>query len=264
MSYTYLQEQGGVSSAACFSDMPASVLSRLNLIQGPSSCSGNEMESCQSSPYGMTLRRSTETRGGVELTSYVADSHARTLVQQEKALALQEKNLDYGEKCGGSFAKYDQLSHSWKTAQCLLFGDLEPFSETWPRWGTMQHGECSEVITSESLCVEIECLFWPAPTCEGWGSEGAQNQLLNLIQAGIITLEIAERMMRRHFRTCVTEPSLEFWWRDGVKLNLNFYEHLMGWPHTWTDISPLAMDKFQQWQRLHGAFCQKEDRHDED
>tara|TARA_Y100000593_G_scaffold42546_1_gene81450 strand:- start:2078 stop:2371 length:294 start_codon:yes stop_codon:yes gene_type:complete len=30
-----------------------------------------------------------------------------------------------------------------------------------------------------------------------------------------------------------------------------FVEVVMGWPIGWTDCEPLAMDKFQQWQRSH-------------
>ena len=35
-------------------------------------------------------------------------------------------------------------------------------------------------------------------------------------------------------------------------LNPPWVEWLMGWPIGWTDLKPLAMDKFQQWQHLHG------------
>jgi hypothetical protein len=28
----------------------------------------------------------------------------------------------------------------------------------------------------------------------------------------------------------------------------------MGWPIGWTDLKPLAMDKFLEWWRLHGGF----------
>lgn len=31
-------------------------------------------------------------------------------------------------------------------------------------------------------------------------------------------------------------------------------EWVMGWPSGWTSLEPLAMDKFQQWLRLHGRF----------
>jgi hypothetical protein len=36
-------------------------------------------------------------------------------------------------------------------------------------------------------------------------------------------------------------------------LNPEWVEWLMGWPEGWTDLRPLATDKFQQWLRAHGA-----------
>lgn len=49
MSYTYLQEQGEESLAESFADIPASVLSRLNLTAERSCCNGNETDSCRAS-----------------------------------------------------------------------------------------------------------------------------------------------------------------------------------------------------------------------
>jgi hypothetical protein len=39
----------------------------------------------------------------------------------------------------------------------------------------------------------------------------------------------------------------------GGSLNPTWVEWLMGWIIGWTDLSPLAMDKYQQWLRSHGA-----------
>ena len=38
----------------------------------------------------------------------------------------------------------------------------------------------------------------------------------------------------------------------GGSLNPTWVEWLMGWPLGWTDLKPLEMDKFRQWQRSHG------------
>jgi len=38
----------------------------------------------------------------------------------------------------------------------------------------------------------------------------------------------------------------------GGKLNPQWVEWLMGWPIGWTDLEPLAMDKYQQWYTSHG------------
>ncbi len=38
----------------------------------------------------------------------------------------------------------------------------------------------------------------------------------------------------------------------GGQLNPNWVEWLIGWPIGWTDLKPLAMDKYQQWLQQHG------------
>ena len=41
---------------------------------------------------------------------------------------------------------------------------------------------------------------------------------------------------------------------SGGQLNPMWVEWLMGWPIGWTDLKPLAMDKFQEWLKLHGKY----------
>lgn len=43
----------------------------------------------------------------------------------------------------------------------------------------------------------------------------------------------------------------------GGQLNPTWVEWLMGWPLGWTDLKPLAMDKFQSWLQQHGIYCRK-------
>jgi site-specific DNA-cytosine methylase len=78
MSYTYLQEQGEVSSAGCFSDIPQSVLLRLNLTAEKSYSKDNETESCQSSQFGTMLPPSTELLGEGKSMSSAEASRVRT------------------------------------------------------------------------------------------------------------------------------------------------------------------------------------------
>lgn len=42
--------------------------------------------------------------------------------------------------------------------------------------------------------------------------------------------------------------------RPGGKLNPTWVEWLMGWPLGWTDLEPLATDRFQQWLEQHGIY----------
>lgn len=41
---------------------------------------------------------------------------------------------------------------------------------------------------------------------------------------------------------------------EGKEFSPELSEWLMGWPVGWTDLGPLEMDKFLQWQRTHGVF----------
>jgi hypothetical protein len=38
------------------------------------------------------------------------------------------------------------------------------------------------------------------------------------------------------------------------RLNPIFVEWMMGWPTNWTDLKPLAMDKFRQWLEQFGRY----------
>ena len=45
---------------------------------------------------------------------------------------------------------------------------------------------------------------------------------------------------------------------EGGPLNPTWVEWLMGWPLGWTDLKPLAMDKFREWQQQHGEFLMED------
>ena len=108
------------------------------------------------SRFGMMFKPLTETRGEELLMWYLADFHAKTLVQQDEEQELMESAAECGEKWRASFTKYDLDSRSWKTHQCSLVEDLEPFLETWPQWGLMRDGECWEQRTLEQTIRGIE------------------------------------------------------------------------------------------------------------
>jgi DNA (cytosine-5)-methyltransferase 1 len=101
------------------------------------------------SRFGMTFKPLTDIPGEELSMSSVVVFHVRTLVQQEKAQELMEKEAECGEKWQGSFVKYDPDSSLWRTHQCSLLGGLDEFLETWPQWGLMRNGECWEQRTLE-------------------------------------------------------------------------------------------------------------------
>lgn len=109
------------------------------------------MDVLKRSPFGLTWKPLTEGRGEELLMSFRAAFRARTSVAPEREQASKARKADCGGKWPASLAKYDRASRSWKTAQCSLFGGLDEFSATWPRWGTMRNGECFQRPTPSGL-----------------------------------------------------------------------------------------------------------------
>jgi hypothetical protein len=275
MSYTYLLEQGEESLAASYSDIPLSVLSKLNPIAEKCCSNDNETASCQSFPSGMMSAPSTESRGEERLMSSVVDSPAKTLVSQEKEQESQESVVDSGAKWHASFARWDRHSYSWKTRQCLLFEDLELSLETWPRWGMMQNGECSEPLIAVHLTNESVYGSWPTPRCQmtrpvrGRADQpkGHKGNLEEVVYVRTWPTPCASEYKENRTRP-LWKKGTQIWLTTAVLaggkatpltyLNPNWVEWLMGWPIGWTDLKLLEMDKYQQWQHSHGELYHNE------
>jgi len=163
MSWHFLQGQEEAFWAATSSDGAPAVL--LNLIPTlEASCSlDSAMASCPASRSGMTLKPSTDTRGKDQSTCAVADFPVRTLAAPDGGQASKVKKAASGARWPGSFARFDPVSSSWRTAQCSLLGGLELYSETWPRWGMMLDGACWEHTTLAPPTKEIGSGFLPTP-----------------------------------------------------------------------------------------------------
>ena len=249
MSYTYLLGPAEESSAECFSDIPVSVLSKSNRMLAKSCSPDSETECCQSSRYGMTCEPSTGGRGEESCEPSAVASHAKTSVRPERSMETKdstENEADCGPKCEGSCARYHRNTSSWKTRQCSLFGGLVEFSETWPKWGMMQDGEFWALSTPERLTKENGYGFWPTPVktdgfAVGWC---------------LTSIERKERGETRPSGAHIGS-GLKYFRKTGQYLSNGYpnpllTEWLMGWPASWTDLRPLEMDKFRQWQRWHG------------
>jgi hypothetical protein len=190
------------------------------------------------SRYGMTFAPSTDIHGEELSMSSVVAFHVRTLVQREKAQELTEKEAECGERWRASFAKYNPDTHSWKTHQCSLLGDLDEFSETWPQWGLMHDGECWEQMPLDLLITEPEFGWLPTPVVSDASGAG-----------------------RNYPRKGRSVSSLKDYLSEQYRLAyppVNTTEYMMGWPLGWTDLKPLETDKFHCVQQLHGESSQEE------
>jgi len=238
------------------------------------------------SRFGMTYKPLTESRGKELLTLYLADFHAKTSPQRGGGLELMEKEAECGEKWRGSFVKYSQDTCSWKTHQCSLLGDLDEFSETWPRWGLMRNGECWEQTQLEHPIKESVYGFTvPTPVASD-GTTGSligkndnfyetktgmprkvnQNGKDGSVGLGrLVKMWPTPQASDNRDRGNMSNPSVQRRVAIGKQISLSqsvhptsgqlnpmWTEWLMGWPIGFTDLKPLVMDKSPCVQQLHG------------
>ncbi len=237
MSYTYLLEQGEESSAGCFSDIPQSVLSNLNLTAEKSYSKDNETASCQSFQSGIMSQPSTENIGEEKSMSSQVGSRVKTLaLETVMELGSQESEADCGKKWQGSLAKYDLDTALWKTHQCLLFEDSTESLVIFPQWGIMLNGELWELAMSEGITNDYECGLsqtYPTPCAKVTSPRGKAAQARKGNPMDTLPNVVGG----------VPHPHLSEW--------------LMAWPIGWTDLKPLEMDKFHLWLQQHGEYLEE-------
>jgi hypothetical protein len=171
------------------------------------------------SRFGMTLKPLTADRGEDLLMWYLEAFLAKTYPVLDEAQELTESDLACGVKWHELSVKYDLGSCSWRTHQCLWDEELHWSSVTLPRWGMTVSGVLFQHPTSERPINGTGSGFWPTPTAHNAKETNAPSE--------------ANR----------NEPTLAS--RVGGHLNPMWVEWLMGWPLGWTDLKPLAMDRFQ-------------------
>lgn len=157
------------------------------------------------------------------------------------------------ETCGlkrlNAFALLDRNTHSWRMCQVsLLTNTGEPFSGNWPKAGMMQNGVCLERMMSGRTTEERGSGLWPTPTMNDFKGSGKNGKLRDRLdyatERGATKLKV---FPTAQVATGQDKPI-------GGQLNPNWVEWLMGWPIGWTDLKPLAMDRYQEWRRKHGRY----------
>lgn len=226
MSWHYSQALGVESLEATFSDGKQSVPWNGQSPQGKCSCLGRMTDTCPHSQSGTMSRPSTGDRGVDLWTLSLGASRAKTYPQPETAPESTGSEAPCGSTWHGSFTKFDLNTHSWRTLQLSLFGGLETFSETWPRWGIMLHGECFRVETLEHDTSVKGYGSWPTPLAD-----------------------CSTTQMRGKATPIAIADS-----RNGKSLRWPTWEHLMGWPIGWVSKGALETDRFRQWQLTHGEL----------
>jgi hypothetical protein len=250
------------SAGTCLDGGPSA---QLNVMPTPHKFWRNDktMEPSDHSRFGLTSAVLTAGHGAALLTSFLAAFPVRTSASPAKAPVSMASDRVFGERCSGSWAKFDPGSSMWRTAQYSLLGGLEQFSETWPRSGLMLRGECFPLPIAELRTSESAFGLWPTPVASDTGARPRK------YAQGGTPLSLAARTWPTP--TTVSGNAvgrLDEWGGSGARrmtsdlphhertgpLNPPWVEWLMGWPIGWSDLQPLETDKFQEWQQLHGNY----------
>lgn len=217
------------------------------------------MEFSRLSQFGLTLQLLTENHGKELLTLYLADFRARTSVLQVRAQGLMESVPGFGRKWHELSMKYDLNTCSWKTHQCLFPEDLPESLVTLPKWGMTRNGHVFQHPTLERPISVIESGLLPTPVASDWKRNGSPADLTRKSPTlgAIVQMYPTPKASDGNKRGKVG-PHHQNGLAGAVKsghgggvLNPNWVEWLMGWPIGWTDLKPLAMDKFQSWLKAH-------------
>jgi hypothetical protein len=233
MSWHYLQEGEEASWEGSSLDGAPYALLRLLPTHGESCSQDKEMASCQRSLFGMTSAPSTGHHGEDTSMSSAPGSHAHPSVSLESE-RLETQTRTCGLKPSASFAKYDPSTSCWRTYQASLLsptGTCTPYSDSWPRAGMTVDGIAYPRQPLVPIIKETASGLLPTITAQTYGT----NQGGAAGRVGKVRMSLQSMAKQR-----------------GGHLSPSFVERMMNWPVGWTDLEPLAMDKYQQWYASHG------------
>ena len=123
------------------------------------------------------------------------------------------------------FARYDPEASSWRTSQVSFMEELNTFSETWPRSGSLRNGQVFERQTLAHHTEESESSSWATPTGRDYkdGSNPSDKVPTNAL------------LGRQAPRTPM--PGNKSMNNTSLRLNPKFVEWLMGWPEGWVGLT---------------------------
>lgn len=206
------------------------------------------MDYSRLSRFGLTCAALTGDAGEALLTSYLEGFLAKTYQVPVPELASKDHARDFGKTWLESSVRYCQATSTWRTHQCLWVEDLRWSSVSLPRWGMTQSGVLFQRRTLERPINEIafgslqetqrakHISAWPTPVAS-MAKGSSPKALIRKSGADRSNDRLDHAVMARH----------------GGHLNPTWVEWLMGWPLGWTDLKPLEMARFREWQRQHST-----------
>lgn len=137
----------------------------------------------------------------------------------------------------------------------------ETGSGSWPTPDTQNHRDGTklrkEAKGRHAMSLHHAVAMWPTP--HGFSKDGKSNgpsgnelgRAVNMFPTPLGRDYRSGKGKTQAERGRTAGPALSEY--VGGSLNPAWVEWLMGWPTGWTDLKPLAMDKFQQWLEQHGG-----------
>ena len=92
----------------------------------------------------------------------------------------------------------------------------------------------------EGIDLQTAVQLFPTPSATDWKGAGKKGELRDRLDYAV---ERGSTKSKKYDRP-----------PDGGQLNPTWVEWLMGWPLEWTDLKPLAMDKFRSWLNMFGTY----------
>lgn len=247
MSWLFSQAMvAGYSAATCWDGAPSAPLSVMPTLH-KFWRNDKTMEPSQLSRFGLTFAVLTEDRGEALLTWYREASPVKTSQSQVTASVLRAPVPPSGHRWQELSVRYDLGSSRWRTHQCLWAEDLHWSSVSLPKWGMTRAGVCWEQLISAPPTNDIEFGLSPSTTKSKRARRTWPTPVASMAKGSSINaLTRKSGANRSNDRLDHAVMAL-----DGGHLNPEWVEWLMGWPIGWTDLKPLEMAKFRQWQQLH-------------
>jgi hypothetical protein len=238
----------------------------LSMMPTPHRFSRNDkpMEPCHLSRFGLTCAVLTADRGEALLTWYRAGFPARTSQLQAAAPASTAVAQVCGARWHESSVRFDPIAYCWRTHRCLWAEDLPWSSVTLPSWGMTLDGVVFQRQTAERPISVTASGLWPTPAVQGNTTQPKKRRRRAPSTTYAWPTPVAS-MCKGSSPRSLTRRSGASRARDRLDhavmacdhghLNPTWVEWLMGWPTGWTDLKPLAMDKFREWQLQHSNCC---------
>ena len=154
-----------------------------------------------------------------------------------------------GPKRSASFVKWDRDGACWRTYQrSLLSATMVRYSATWPKAGSMFNGACyRQALLEPPTAGSVSGSWLPTP-------QKSNGNFRDINRKGVLQPSGRWQICGSQSGIKGTASLADYWMLQQKRpLPAGFAEWMMGWPSHWTDLRPLATDKFRSWLQQHGS-----------